>query len=119
MIPAVVLLTSALLPLPNGAHIANIPSICTFHNLTGLPCPGCGLTRSFVCCAHGRWVEAFVYHPAGPLFFAATIAWLLFSFKPRAALVLQPIQRQLIIGTVSMLLSIWVVRLAGWFPPPP
>ncbi len=31
-----------------------IPPICGMKNMTGLPCPGCGLTRSWVAAAHGN-----------------------------------------------------------------
>ena len=49
------------------------PLICPFHWLTGLPCPGCGLTRSFVAIARGDWPGAIDYHPFGPLLFGALL----------------------------------------------
>ena len=48
-------------------HIEDGPVICPFRRLTGLPCPGCGLTRSWVYLAHGWWRDAFLAHPFGPL----------------------------------------------------
>ena len=39
--------------------------ICLFRYVTGLPCPGCGLTRSFSCILHGDFVRAYDYHPFG------------------------------------------------------
>ena len=62
---------SLLLPLPAPAtgKIAHLPSVCLFYNLTGLPCPGCGLTRSFVCLGHGRFWEALHWHPLGPVIY--------------------------------------------------
>ncbi len=53
------------LPLPSSAtgQIAHLPSVCLFYNLTGLPCPGCGLTRAFVCLGHGHLREAQHWHP--------------------------------------------------------
>lgn len=34
-------------------------SLCLFHAVTGLECPGCGMTRAFCAISHGRIVEAF------------------------------------------------------------
>ena len=66
-----------LLPPPSSAgQILNLPSPCVFYHLTGLPCPACGLTRAFVCTAHGQWAQAAVWHPLGTvLFFAAVYYW--------------------------------------------
>lgn len=47
-----------------------LPEICTSKRLFGWSCPGCGLTRSFISLAHGEWLAAWQYNPAGPLFFA-------------------------------------------------
>lgn len=55
-----------ILPLVN----APLPGTCTFRKITGHPCPGCGLTRSFISMAHGRIVDAWHYNPAGFFFFA-------------------------------------------------
>jgi hypothetical protein len=46
---------------PDG--IEDGPVICPVRFLTGLPCPGCGLTRSWVYLAHGHWAEAWAAHP--------------------------------------------------------
>ncbi len=49
---------------------APLPGTCTFRKLTGVPCPGCGLTRSFVSMGHGQMSDAWSYNPAGFFFFA-------------------------------------------------
>lgn len=70
---------SVLLPLPHGAsgQIGQLPSFCLFYHWTGLPCPGCGLTRSFVSLGHGHFVESLHWHPLGPaIFFVLTLLWL-------------------------------------------
>ena len=46
-----------------------VPHLCIFHRLTGLPCPGCGLSRSLVAFAHFEWHQALAFHLFGPLFF--------------------------------------------------
>jgi hypothetical protein len=49
-----------------------LPGVCTFKRITGVGCPGCGLTRSFISLAHGDLGAAWRYNPAGVLLFAAT-----------------------------------------------
>lgn len=44
------------------------PSFCPFKVVTGLPCPGCGLTRATVALLHGDLATSFHFHPlAGPM----------------------------------------------------
>ncbi|MEP7216642.1 MAG: DUF2752 domain-containing protein [Anaerolineaceae bacterium] len=50
------------------------PTICPFRLATGLPCPGCGLTRSWVALAHGRISASFNANLFGPLAFGLTAA---------------------------------------------
>jgi hypothetical protein len=68
--------------------------ICIFKNLTNLPCPGCGLTRSCVYLAHGDLYDSLRMNPFGIIFFAAwawvslkDLVWLAsrkrFPFPPR------------------------------------
>ncbi len=48
--------------------------LCWFKNITGLPCPGCGLTRSIACISHLHFAESLHYHPFGPLIYVVAIA---------------------------------------------
>lgn len=41
--------------------------LCWFRAATGMPCPGCGLTRSICALSHLRLAEAVRFHPFGPL----------------------------------------------------
>lgn len=74
----VILAASLLLPLPDrDGSLAHLPSVCPFYNLTGLPCPGCGLTRAFVCLGHGQWRESLHWHPLGWLLYGVCVLlWL-------------------------------------------
>ena len=57
---------------PEG--IADGPVICPFRLLTGLPCPGCGLTRAWVYLAHGQWRDSFLANPFGMVLVALLVA---------------------------------------------
>jgi hypothetical protein len=39
---------------------------CLFHLLTGMDCPGCGMTRAFLHLAHGDIRGAWYLHPFSP-----------------------------------------------------
>jgi hypothetical protein len=56
------------------ARVENGPVICPFRLATGLPCPGCGLTRSWVYIAHGDFGDAVRANPFGYLTMAAAVA---------------------------------------------
>lgn len=66
---------AALLSAPTGkdepAIVAGrrIPDLCLIHRITGRRCPGCGMTRSFLCIWRGRLKDAHALNPmALPLF---------------------------------------------------
>ena len=40
-----------------------ITSLCPIKTITGLDCPGCGITRMFVALFHGNIYQAFRYNP--------------------------------------------------------
>ena len=42
-----------------------IPSTCVFWHVTGLPCPTCGITRSFVALSHLDFHRSVAMHPFG------------------------------------------------------
>lgn len=70
-------LFKAALALGLGALTLQPYSVCPFAVATGLPCPGCGLTRSFVALAQGQLSVAWHVHPLGPVLASVATSWLL------------------------------------------
>ena len=66
------LIAAALLP---DRAVRDGPVLCLFRRVTGLPCPSCGLTRSWQAAGHGRLLDATRYHPLG-LPTMAVAAWI-------------------------------------------
>ena len=60
------------LPEPGNSRVSlagrTLPEICLTKRATGIPCPGCGLTRSWIAAAHGRWRASLGFHKLGLLF---------------------------------------------------
>jgi hypothetical protein len=59
--------------------VARGPVLCPVRRLTGVPCPGCGLTRSIGLLLHGRIREATNLHPFSPLVLATLVG---FAVRP-------------------------------------
>lgn len=57
-----------------GTHVQLGLGACSLMQLTGYPCPMCGMTTTFSLLAHGRVLEAFANQPFGPVLFAGTAA---------------------------------------------
>lgn len=54
-------------------------NVCIFKRCTGLPCPGCGMTRSFFAVAHGDLAAAWSHNPFGILVYAGVWCAILWS----------------------------------------
>ncbi len=49
------------------AKLRILGGICPFRLVTGIPCPGCGMTRAVLAACRGDMTAAFAYHPLFPL----------------------------------------------------
>ena len=52
--------------------------LCFFYAVTGLPCPGCGMTRAFCSISHGQFANAWNLNPFSFIFYALTALGLLY-----------------------------------------
>lgn len=103
----------------NDPHVPGRYPPCLFHWLTGLWCPGCGMTRALHDILHLRVVEGFWENPllvlAFPFVFVAGIraAWRLFVDTSIEPWVIS--QRWLKIG-FAVLFVYWIARNLPWYP---
>lgn len=95
---------------------------CEFHKMTGIACPGCGLTTSFAHSAQTDFISGFKSHLMGPPLFGAVVVLALFA--PYALVRRRPVSVifhgsavPLWLGVTSVLgLLTWVLRLLHLLP---
>ncbi len=123
-----IIAASTVLTVREGEHVTvpiinvTLPGTCTFRRLTGHPCPGCGLTRSFISMGHGQLGAAWQYNPAGWLFFAVVLFQIPYRLLQLRRIRLgQPehrfvrFDRWILVVLVSILLLHWVFALTASF----
>lgn len=97
-----------------------LPETCSLKRTTGVECPGCGLTRSFISMAQGQWRRAWRFNPVGPFLFVIVAAqvpyrtWQLWRLRrglPEWEL--RRLSVVLLAGLVVGLLAQWIVRLVS------
>lgn len=82
---------------------------CIVRILFNIPCPGCGMTRSWVLTAHGDFLTAFQYNLFGPIGMAvaaATVGFVAYSLVRR-----RPPERLLSLVNPRWLLALLIVWL--------
>lgn len=71
---AILLSALVLFPVDPGETLSvgglALPDVCLLRQTSGLPCPGCGLTRSLVSAAHADWLGSLDHHRLGLLVLA-------------------------------------------------
>lgn len=126
-LPSGILAFMAAVPPPDrsGRSLLGLPGLCPSRWVTGIPCPGCGMTRSLVCCAHWDFARAAAMHPLGPVVFAGLVGWAALSLLRlrRPDLLAGPRARRA--GSLAAaalgaaLLVLWPLRLLHIVAPPP
>jgi hypothetical protein len=107
------------------AGIADGPGICPFAMMTGLPCPGCGLTRSWVAFMHGDVGASFRFNVFGPILLVLTVVTVFVAVATLVRRRRSPLEgwRDVVLGRAgAVLLGTWLtyglVRVvdaaAGW-----
>ena len=90
-------------------------SLCPFRMLTGLPCPGCGLTHAFCNISHGHFKLAWQANPFGFLFYALAIVFLAWPWLrtrfPGAEVALSR-ARAMVWSPALLMAGMWIYDLA-------
>lgn len=96
-------------------ELARGPTVCVFRAVTGISCPGCGLTRAFAWLGRGELGRAFALHPFAPLLAVeAALAWGLWG-TVLAGRTTWPSERTLLTilwGNLGAIALVWGARLA-------
>lgn len=86
-----------------------LPFTCPILFLTGIHCPGCGLTRAWLAALQGAFARAFVYHP---MFWAVPVLYLFFWKDGRVFA--RPWCNRLVLMSIGFgFLLVWLSRLWG------
>ena len=107
------LAVAALLP---AGGIEDGPILCPFRFLTGLPCPGCGLTRSWVYLMHGDLGSALASNWFGPVLIVAVVALTVITARARfgrrrPADLDELVKNPIVLGLFGLFLAYGTVRL--------
>ena len=84
------------------------PVICPFRRVTGLPCPACGLTRSWQAAAHLRLGDSLGDHPLGAATFLGAVAIALDAGDGTARLTRR---REVQLSAGALWVTTWLWRL--------
>lgn len=83
---------------------------CPVRRLIGIPCPGCGMSRAWLCALEGDLAGAFYYHP---MFWAVPLLALFIFYDCR--LFRRPWLNYLVLGLMLLgVLVCYVLRLPGF-----
>jgi len=96
---------------PEGAGFA----VCALRRFTGLPCPGCGMTRALAHLAKGEWSAALRDHPLAPLLAAElALSWAAWGGAAAGLLRLPRLTKPelVVLGHVGLLVAVWLGRMA-------
>ena len=98
--------------LPSGAGY----TVCAFRRLTGIPCPGCGLTRAMGALARGELLLALHFHPFAPLVLGEAAAlWGAIGaavVRQRPVALPSKLVERIVVWQTAAFLALWLGRLA-------
>jgi len=97
-----------------------IPELCSSKRIFDKECPGCGLTRSFICLAKGDFARAWLLNPGGVLLFSIAAiqipyrSWQLWRISQGSKSYRLPAGKWFVLVAALLLFAQWVLRSVGW-----
>lgn len=97
---------------------------CPFKRVTGIPCPGCGMTRAVRLVLHGDLAGATAMHPLVWLAIPLGVGFVLLETRGylrerRWGLALRPLWARVVaFAALGLLVLVWLARFAGLFGGP-
>lgn len=99
----------------NISFINAIPHFCLFNKLSGLPCPVCGITRSFLSICNFKFLESLNYNPNGLIiivFFIIQIPMrIIVLFHENSFHLIEKISRIMSRLIIASLLIYWIFHI--------
>lgn len=89
---------------------------CLFRRLTGIPCPGCGMTRAFLAAFRLDFSEAFRMHPLWPL---PVPVFLVSTLRTGSLFGSKRWDNIFWYGMLAVVLGLYILRMVLWFPDTP
>lgn len=92
----------------------NIKTRCIFKMVTGIPCPSCGMTRSYISLLHGNIYKAFFYHP---LFLIPIILFIMYILKEFSSIIKKIYSSKYLWIIITILfIIVYIIRMNALFP---
>ncbi len=95
--------------------------VCLFKTFTGLPCPACGMTHSFVSIGHLRIIEGFYFNIIGPFLYLMLIIGIFLTLTEilMNRLIIEPLferyKIRILIIVIPLIILSWVINLIRHF----
>lgn len=83
---------------------------CPIKLLTGVDCPGCGMTRAFMCIILGDPAAAYYYNPLAPALFVQ-LAVLLYFQSVAKKQIPQGVIITLATVNAALLFAVWLIKI--------
>jgi len=111
LLSLLLLLIVATMILCLSADLSIIPHVCLFHQFFGIPCPGCGITRSLLSLLVGDIHRAWILNPAGPFLGMSLVAQVPLRIK---ALRVERWSRRAFRQSRAMTIGVLIILIVNW-----